>query len=68
MRIVYTKSFPSRFEAMLGLERRKAVTAQRDAFASLAGLSELPGFDREDEHYFRDVYDHLIPISDLIDN
>jgi len=43
------------------------VTAKRDAFASLAGrLSELPGFDREDEHYFRDVYDHLIRISDLI--
>jgi magnesium transporter len=48
---------------------RKAVTPQRDAFASLAGrLVELPGFDREDEHYFRDVYDHLIRISDLIDS
>jgi len=43
------------------------VTAKRDAFASLAGrLSELAGFDREDEHYFRDVYDHLIRIRDLI--
>ncbi|MFL6279558.1 MAG: magnesium/cobalt transporter CorA [Vicinamibacterales bacterium] len=48
---------------------RKAVTPQRDAFASLGGrLSELPGFDHEDEHYFRDVYDHLIRISDLIDS
>jgi len=48
---------------------RKAVTPQRDAFAGLAGrLAELPGFDREDEHYFRDIYDHLIRISDLIDS
>jgi magnesium transporter len=48
---------------------RKAVTPQRDAFASLSGrLSELPGFGPEDEHYFRDVYDHLIRISDLIDS
>jgi magnesium transporter len=48
---------------------RKAVTPQRDAFASLSGrMVELPGFDREDEHYFRDVYDHLIRISDLIDS
>ncbi len=48
---------------------RKAVTPQRDAFASLNGrMAELPGFAREDEHYFRDVYDHLIRISDLIDS
>jgi magnesium transporter len=48
---------------------RKAITPQRDAFSSLMGrLVELPGFDREDEHYFRDIYDHLIRISDLIDS
>jgi magnesium transporter len=48
---------------------RKAVTPQRDAFASLTGrMVELPGFDPDDEHYFRDVYDHLIRISDLIDS
>jgi magnesium transporter len=48
---------------------RKAVTPQRDAFASLTGrMGELPGFDRGDEHYFRDIYDHLIRISDLIDS
>jgi magnesium transporter len=48
---------------------RKVVTPQRDAFASLSGrLAELPGFGAEDEHYFRDVYDHLIRISDLIDS
>jgi magnesium transporter len=48
---------------------RKAVSPQRDAFASLtAGVAELPGLVAEDQHYFRDVYDHLIRISDLIDS
>ena len=48
---------------------RKAVTPQRDMFARpRRRLAELPGLDREDERYFRDVYDHLIRISDLIDS
>jgi magnesium transporter len=47
---------------------RKAVTPQRDMFAGLMGsVTELPGTIPEDERYFRDVYDHLIRISDLID-
>ena len=47
---------------------RKAVTPQRDLFASLmGGVAELPGMTQEDERYFRDIYDHLIRISDLID-
>ena len=48
---------------------RKAITPQRDTFASLmGGVAELPGLAEEDERYFRDVYDHLIRISDLIDS
>jgi magnesium transporter len=48
---------------------RKAVTPQRDSFASLSGgLARLPGLAAEDGHYFRDIYDHLIRISDLIDS
>jgi magnesium transporter len=48
---------------------RKAATPQRDAFASLmGGIAELPGLAEEDERYFRDIYDHLIRISDLIDS
>ena len=48
---------------------RKAVTPQRDSFASMrGGIAQLPGLAEEDEHYFRDVYDHLIRISDLIDS
>src|SRR5207237_10337569 len=48
---------------------RKAVTPQRDALAGLmGGVAELPGLAEADERYFRDVYDHLIRISDLIDS
>jgi magnesium transporter len=48
---------------------RKSVTPQRDAFASLmGGVGGMPGLVEEDERYFRDVYDHLIRISDLIDS
>jgi magnesium transporter len=48
---------------------RKVATPQRDAFASLmGGVAELPGLADEDERYFRDIYDHLIRISDLIDS
>jgi magnesium transporter len=48
---------------------RKAITPQRDTFAGLrGGIAGLPGLAQEDEHYFRDVYDHLIRISDLIDS
>jgi magnesium transporter len=48
---------------------RKAISPQRDTFARLSGgLAELPGFTGDDERYYRDVYDHLIRISDLIDS
>jgi magnesium transporter len=47
---------------------RQVITPQRDLFASLiGGVHELPGMSEKDERYFRDVYDHLIRISDLID-
>lgn len=48
---------------------RKVVTPQRDLFASLVGgAAGLPGMTAETERYFRDVYDHLIRISDLVDS
>jgi magnesium transporter len=34
----------------------------------MGGIAELPGLAEEDERYFRDLYDHLIRISDLIDS
>jgi magnesium transporter len=48
---------------------RKVVTPQRDLFArSIDELADLPGLELDERDYFRDVYDHLIRISDLIDS
>ena len=47
---------------------RKAVTPQRDTFAGLMGGRPTAGLTDEDERHFRDIYDHLIRISDLIDS
>ncbi len=48
---------------------RKVITPQRDLFArSIDQLAELPGLQLDERDYFRDVYDHLIRISDLIDS
>jgi magnesium transporter len=48
---------------------RKVVTPQRDLFArSVDQIAALPGLELDERDYFRDVYDHLIRISDLIDS
>jgi magnesium transporter len=48
---------------------RKVVTPERDMFARLlTGVSVLDGVTLEAERYFRDLYDHLIRISDLVDS
>jgi magnesium transporter len=48
---------------------RKVVTPERDMFARLlSGMNLLEGMTPEDERYFRDLYDHLIRISDLVDS
>lgn len=48
---------------------RKVVTPQRDLFAnSVDQIAELPGLELDERDYFRDIYDHLIRISDLIDS
>lgn len=48
---------------------RKVITPQRDLFArSVDDLDELPGLQLDERDYFRDIYDHLIRISDLIDS
>jgi magnesium transporter len=51
------------------LVMRKVITPQRDLFASsIDRVSELPGLIVDERDYFRDIYDHLIRISDLIDS
>jgi magnesium transporter len=48
---------------------RRVVTPQRDLAArAIEEIVDLPGLDPDTRDYFRDVYDHLIRISDLIDS
>ena len=48
---------------------RKIITPQRDLFARAGeDIIDLPGLEPSSRDYFRDVYDHLIRISDLIDS
>jgi magnesium transporter len=69
----FANASDAQLQDMFGMKRllvglRKAVTPQRDMFARLVGgIVTLPGMTADDERYFRDVYDHLIRISDLID-
>ena len=48
---------------------RKPITPRRDLFArTVDQIAELPGLELDERDYFRDVYDDLIRISDLIDS
>ncbi|MGH3194928.1 MAG: magnesium transporter CorA family protein [Streptosporangiaceae bacterium] len=48
---------------------RKMVTPQRDMVSSmLTQVIPIPGMTAESERYVRDLYDHLIRISDLVDS
>jgi len=72
--LIFTKPSNEELSELFSLQRwlvgvRKLVTPQRDMMASLAsGVTGLPGMTREGEPYLRDLYDHLIRISDLIDS
>ncbi|HTV11502.1 MAG TPA: magnesium transporter CorA family protein [Acidimicrobiales bacterium] len=47
---------------------RKVITPQRDMISSLnAGTVDIPGLNEQGSAYFRNLYDHLIRISDLVD-
>jgi magnesium transporter len=47
---------------------RKVITPQRDMISSLnAGMVAIPGLSDQGSAYFRNLYDHLIRISDLVD-
>ncbi len=51
------------------IEVRRLVTPQRDVMASInAGVADVPGMTDEASHYFRDLYDHLIRLSDIVDS
>jgi magnesium transporter len=45
------------------------ITPQRDMIATLnSGMVAIPGMTDRSEAYFRNLYDHLIRISDLVDS
>ncbi len=71
---VLRKPDETQLEQVFRLKRRlvtwrKVITPERDLFARLAtGVVSIPGMTADAERYYRDVYDHLIRISDLVDS
>jgi magnesium transporter len=71
---IFTKPTEGQLADLFTLRRhlvgmRKMVTPQRDMVSSvLTGTTQIPGMTAETERYFRDLYDHLIRISDLVDS
>ena len=61
-------------ESLFGLRRwlsdvRKIVAPQRDMLnALLSDRVDLPGMNKASEPYFRDLYDNMIKINDLVDS
>jgi magnesium transporter len=65
-------------EAQLGLlfemkrslmDMRKVIAPQRDMMASInSGMDDVPGMTNEAGRYFRDLYDHLIRLADMVDS
>ncbi len=48
---------------------RRIVTPQRDLAArTIDEIGDLPGLEAGTRDYFRDVYDHLIRVSDMVDS
>jgi magnesium transporter len=51
------------------VELRRVVSPQRDLLArGTDDILELPGLELDSRNYFRDVYDHMLRISDLLDS
>jgi magnesium transporter len=64
---------PEHLEDIFAMKRRlvglrRVVAPQRDLVARIVGGGvELPGMTSDTERYFRDVYDHLVRLSEAID-
>lgn len=51
------------------LQLRRAVTPMRDVFAKdLEEIADLAGLEADSHDYFRDIYDHLIRMTDELDS
>jgi magnesium transporter len=71
---IFKKPSNEQLSELFSLQRwlvtaRKAVAPERDVLASLSsGVTSLPGMSSARMPYVRDLYDHLIRISDFIDS
>jgi magnesium/cobalt transport protein CorA len=71
---IFAKPTSDQLSQLFSMQRwlvhiRKLISPQRDMIASLvSGMVDLPGMSAESDPYLRDLYDHLIRISDLIDS
>jgi magnesium transporter len=71
---IFAKPTNDQLATMFALKRqlvdmRKVVTPQRDMVNSmLSSVIPIPGMTTESERYVRDLYDHLIRISDMVDS
>jgi magnesium transporter len=71
---IFAKPTEEQLAALFALKRqlvdmRKVVSPQRDMVNSmLAQVIPIPGMTVEGERYLRDLYDHLIRISDMVDS
>ncbi|HEY6425745.1 MAG TPA: magnesium transporter CorA family protein [Acidimicrobiales bacterium] len=51
------------------MDARKVIAPQRDMMAGIAsGVTDVPGMTEEGTRYFRDLYDHMIRLADMVDN
>jgi magnesium transporter len=70
---IFTNPTDDELEQVFTMKRnlvtlRQVVTPQRDMFAALlSGRYDIAGLDDDGMRYFRDVYDHLIRLSDELD-
>jgi magnesium transporter len=70
---MFAEPRPERLEDIFRMKRqlihlRKVVAPQRDVVGRLSGGSfGLPGMTSEAERYFRDVYDHLVRLTEEVD-
>jgi magnesium transporter len=71
---IFAKPTNEQLQELFGMQRwlvsaRKLISPQRDMMASLvSGMVNLPGATAASDPYLRDLYDHLIRISDEIDS
>jgi magnesium transporter len=71
---IFAKPSNKQLEELFDMQRwlvgvRKLVSPQRDVLAAMvSGMVDLPGATQESEPYIRDLYDHTIRVSDLVDS